>query len=295
MFQLTAANARAISSLRAAGRLPVGPVAEPELGRAADQAIAALRAERQTAGLRARLDAWVHTDEPEQFDDETLPAAERDRLDASLDGHNRLVGAYWHFVAVLAPYVEAARAEGRTVRCLELASGSGRLALALAEHARRRGLPIDITGSDLSPTAVTAANRRAEGTPGVSFRVLDATTMAGVEPGQFDILFFVQSAHHFSPGLLARITASGARVAGRVFVGIDGFRAPWMPLIVGATSVVYPQLAHDALISTRKFYSAAELRVIGELAVGADRLVVSRRWPGWSVWTAVPEGRPASA
>lgn len=286
MFQLHAANERALAALRLGGGVPRGPVPAADLSEVADHAIASLRARRRTEGLRARLDARIRTDEPEHLDDPTLPTADRDRLDDALDGHNRLVLAYPRFVAALAPFVAEAAATRTPVRCLELASGSGRLALALAAHARRAGLPVEITGSDVNADAVASATRRAAGTPGLAFRTLDATTLDGVEPGQFDVVFLVQTAHHFTPGQLARITASGARAARVAFVGIDGYRAPWMPLVVAATAAVYPVLLHDGLISARKFYSEAELRLIGELAVGADHLEVGRRWPGWSTWVA---------
>jgi SAM-dependent methyltransferase len=289
MLQLRTLNHRVLGDLRATGQISQGPVAGADLEAEVDAAIARLRRERRLRAhgperLAARLDNFVRTDLPEQFDDPHLPAEHRRALAQGLHRHNRLVGAYWRFLRILAPFIrETSARTGRPVRCLELACGSGELAIALDGEARRRGFRVDVVGSDLAASSVADARRRAGGGP-VRFEVIDALALDGLPNGAFDVIFIAQSAHHFTPGKLARMAAAGSRAATTAFVAIDGFRTLWMFPLLGATNaVVEPRMYHDSFITARKFYSEPELRLIGELAAGAERVNVRSSWPGWSV------------
>lgn len=57
---------------------------------------------------------------------------------------------------------DLARAAGdRPLRVLDVASGGGDVAIALARRARRAGLRLEVHGCDISPTAIEFANRAA--------------------------------------------------------------------------------------------------------------------------------------
>jgi 2-polyprenyl-3-methyl-5-hydroxy-6-metoxy-1,4-benzoquinol methylase len=288
LLQLARWNGLLLRDLRARGEVPVGPVST-DLEPTVDRAVERLRRERARTGspglrIAAAVDRAIRTDRPEHFDNPMLPPAHRRKLAQGLHRHNRLVGAYRRFLSILAgPLRAAAARRPGPVRCLELASGSGELAIALDAEARERGVAVEITGSDLAPSSVAEATERASGT-GVQFLVLDALDLAGIPDGSFDVIFIAQSAHHFTPGQVARIVAAGTRAATTAFVLIDGYRALWMFPLLGVTATLAgPVLYHDTLITARKFYSEAELRLIAELAVGPDRATVRTSWPGWSV------------
>jgi SAM-dependent methyltransferase len=172
---------------------------------------------------------------------------------------------------------------------LELASGSGEFSLGVARLARKRGLDVEITGSDYVEEYVRAAaeNARRRGSE-ARFRVLDAFDFAGrCEPGEFDIVFVAQSLHHFSPGQLAKIIAQSRTVATTAFVGVDGLRSlrvlAVFPLL--AASALSRRFLHDAVVSARKFYSDAELAIVGRIAAADARVETATRQPGFSILT----------
>lgn len=240
-----------------------------------------------TAGL-ARLDARLRTDRPERMDDPGLPAAERVALVRDLHRHNVLVGTYARFVGALDPVIRAVeRARGRPARLLELASGSGAFTLALAARARRRGLRVEITGSDIVPEYVeqarAAATRRGSD---VEFRVLDALSLGGLDAGVFDLVFLGQAAHHFSPGSLASIVRAARRVATTAIVVVDGRRSLSMFAALAFTNALLPRLRHDSFLSARKFYSEPELALIARAGAPDATVEVRPSHPGYSVLVA---------
>jgi ubiquinone/menaquinone biosynthesis C-methylase UbiE len=233
------------------------------------------------ARLFERLDSLMRTSEREHLDDPYFPAADKLRIVQGLHLMNMATFSYGRFLSVLAPTLaRIARRDGRPARLLELAGGTGGFALALAEVAAQRNIPVEVHGSDIVPVYVEharaeAARRRLP----VSFQLLDATDMSSVAPGAFDIVFVAQSMHHFSPGMLGSMIAEASRVARYSFVGIDGFRSLAMLAFVTGTAVLSlhrPSL-HDAWISARSFYSHGDLRLIAELAAPGARVSTSRR------------------
>ena len=183
--------------------------------------------------------------------------------------------------------VDVARRAGRPARLLELACGAGELSLQLSALAARRGLPLEVTGSDIVPGYVEGANREAEarGLP-VRFRRVDALEL-DVERGAFDLLFIAQSVHHFSPGQLAVMIARAEAAGAALFIAADGRRALApvfaLPLLVGITGDL--GLMHDALLSARRFYSEAELRFVAEAAAPSARVELTTNHPLLTVLT----------
>jgi hypothetical protein len=255
-----------------------------------EHSVRAARAARaQTAASRGpwarlleRLDSWLRTSEREHLDDPYFPAADKLRIVQGLHLMNMATLSYGRFLSVLAPTLaRIARRDGRPARLLELAGGTGGFALALADVAARRNIPVEVHGSDIVPVFVEharaeAARRRLP----VSFQVLDATDLSCLGPGAYDIVFVAQSMHHFSPGMLGAMIAEASRVAGDSFVGIDGFRSLAMLGFVTGTAVLslHPPSLHDAWISARSFYSHGDLRVIAELAAPGARVATTRRF-----------------
>lgn len=107
----------------------------------------------------------------------------------------------------------------------------------------------------------------------------------GRPEGSYDLVFTVQSMHHFSPGQLAMMVAQSRKVATTAFVGIDGKRGLWNLVavpVLSAGSLVWPYVA-DGVTSTRRFYSEPELRLISELAAPGARVEVRTQFPAFSV------------
>jgi SAM-dependent methyltransferase len=165
---------------------------------------------------------------------------------------------------------------------LELASGAGGFAFELDRLARKHGVQVQVTGSDIVPLYVTRGNDKArKDASAVSFERVDALDMSALGDGAYDILFIAQSVHHFSPGQLARMIAEARRVATTAFVSVDGFRSLGMVAFVSGTALLslWPAMVHDAVISVRKFYSEADLEAIARMAAPEARIELGRIVP----------------
>jgi hypothetical protein len=254
-----------------------------ELERAADAWFAdwlAIRGElaRERGGrdrLSDRLDRAIRTEEPEHLDDPDFPVQGKLRIVRGLHAFNVIYRSYGRYIRLLAPLIEEiARREGRPARLLELASGSGELALELGRRVRDRGLPVVITGSDYVPEYLERATTRArERDLPVEFELLNAFDMSDVEPGRFDAAFVIGSTHHFTHGQVAKMIAQARTRATTAFVNLDPRRS--VPHLLGI--LLYPSLTlqlpllHDAWISARKFFSVYELETVARIAApGAE-------------------------
>lgn len=270
-----------------------------ELEQAADAAVARLRGLRSEEAARhgllrrlaVRLDDWVRTDAPEYLDDPDFPPERKQRIVQALHRFNQGVFAYRRFFNVLLPLIRPLASQ-RPVRILELASGSGEFSFALAKLAAKRGIAVEVTGSDYFMEHVEAGNAkaRARGSD-VRFIQVNAFDMGALDEDSYDIVFIAQSIHHFSPGQVAMMVAQAARVAGTAFVGIDGRRSPEIYAIASVPAVLpllyYRSLdyVHDALLSARKFYTESELELIARIAAPDAFVSVRAELPGYSVLT----------
>jgi SAM-dependent methyltransferase len=102
------------------------------------------------AGLRTRSRI------PELMDDPALDPDEHRRALAGLARLNRVsdsAGVLWPTIAALARELE------RTVRVLDVATGSGDVPRKLLARAKRTNLSLDISACDVSPTAIAEATR----------------------------------------------------------------------------------------------------------------------------------------
>lgn len=221
-------------------------------------------AEHVTASLHAR---FGRTDEQEYLDDIALDRGMRVRLLATLDSFNTVVGNYRAFFRAMEPLLAA----DRPTRILDLAAGHGGFALEATRIARERGIPIEMTATDLVPEYLALGEEaaRREGLP-VRFAVQDALDLSNLRAGEHDILICTQSLHHFPPSMNARIFREATRIAGRGVVLIDGCRSLVQGMLAPVLGVVRYRdsaFAHDAWVSCRRFYAPEELRLIASLAV----------------------------
>lgn len=306
MLQLRTAGYKAIDNLRSRNLFPPLWKNTQELEEATDRLMQLFLAERLAVStelgagflLGELLDRAMRTDEPEIMDDGELPESEKLELVEALDRQNDTMGLYSLYASLLFPLVrDIAGRKRRTPRVLELASGSGGLALALASEAQRQGVALSVTGSDIVPRYMEESNRRAaEKKLPVTFRTLNAFTMEAPDDEPYDIVLISQSLHHFTPGQLAVIIAKAKEREASAFVGIDGYRdlllGLGMPLVAGLQLI--GAFAQDSLTSARKFYSEPELHLIAECAAGAGRHAVGRSWPVTLLNVRFDGGRPVT-
>ena len=291
MLQLKTAGFKALGNLRSSGNFSSGFLNMDELNLKADEAVARFLDERfavsQELGgvffLLELLDNAIRTSDKELMDKPNLPENEKLDMVQALDRQNVMMQLYPRYIDTLLPLItEVAERTKREVRVLELASGAGGLAFALAETAEQKNLDVRITASDIVPAFIEEGNGiAAKKKLAVSFRLLNAFDLTELEMGEFDIVVMAQSLHHFTPGQLAVIIAQSARYATTAFVGIDGYRsmllAGGVPLIASLQGI--GSFTLDGLTSARKFYSELELDMIAELATGKRDHTLECLWP----------------
>ena len=291
MLQLKTAGFKALGNLRSSGNFSSGFLNMDELNLKADEAAARFLDERfavsQELGgvffLLELLDTAIRTSDQELMDKPNLPENEKLDMVQALDRQNVMMQLYPRYIDTLLPLItEVAERTKREVRVLELASGAGGLAFALAETAEQKNLDVRITASDIVPAFIEEGNGiAAKKKLAVSFRLLNAFDLTELEMGEFDIVVMAQSLHHFTPGQLAVIIAQSARYATTAFVGIDGYRsmllAGGVPLIASLQGI--GSFTLDGLTSARKFYSELELDMIAELATGKRDHTLECLWP----------------
>jgi 2-polyprenyl-3-methyl-5-hydroxy-6-metoxy-1,4-benzoquinol methylase len=248
----------------------------------------------QKHGLFARFSDYVdkiaRTDLPEHTDNPDVSPERKLKIVRSLHRTNFLLGVYRRYIKILTPLImEVATIHNRPARLLELASGSGEMAMNLARLASKENLPVEVTGSDYVKDLVKDAEEKAvKRGLGVHFRTINAFDMGVLSHGQYDIFLVIGTMHHFTPGQLAVIMAQSRKFAGSAFVGIDGYRSMsmllWIPIFHLITFL--PDHIHDAWLTARKFYTLFELKCIAQIAVPGVKIAATHSFPGISVLKA---------
>jgi 2-polyprenyl-3-methyl-5-hydroxy-6-metoxy-1,4-benzoquinol methylase len=185
--------------------------------------------------------------------------------------------------AVLWPAIRRVAAHGwaAPLRVLDVASGGGHVAVALARRASLEGMPLDIVGCDISPVAIDYARTLAvrAGVTGVRFEPVDA--LRGSWPGEVDIAVCTLFLHHLEEadamGLLQRMKS----VARRMVLVSDLSRSPmgyvfaWAGCRLLSRSRVFQV---DGTRSVEAAFTPEEARRIAKQA-GLDGVRVTTHWP----------------
>lgn len=258
-------------------------------GALADRALLEMRREVQerarALGFPERFaaavhDRWSDTDESEYLDDPNLDRAMRVRLLSTLDSLNTMLGNYRAFLRAMEPLLDP----HRPTRVLDLAAGHGGFAIEAMRMAKERGLPIEMTATDLKAEYLAIGEEVAEreGLP-VRFLVQDALDLSNLARGEYDVVMCTQSLHHFPPSMIARMFREAASVAGRGVLFIDGCRSVMHGLLLPALGAVRFRdraFAHDAWVSFRRFFAPEELGLIAGLGPEGGALEAKWMRPG---------------
>lgn len=291
LLQLKKAGNLALDNIRSEGCFPPAWESMEELETRTNDLISRFLDERYSVSkklggshfLTELLDRALRTSDTEYMDNAGLSGTQKLELVKALDKQNQIMNLYPRYVALLLSLLdEVTQHEPHPASILELASGSGGLALALAEEARNKDLPISVTGSDIVSIYIEEGNRlAAEKQLSVTFQLLNALNLPEFPAKTFDLMVMSQSLHHFTPGQLAIIIAQAAQQTTTAFVGIDGYRsillAGGVPLMAGTQGIL--SFAFDGFTSARKFYSELELDIIAEIATGKRNHTVTCDWP----------------
>ncbi|OOB90980.1 class I SAM-dependent methyltransferase [Rathayibacter sp. VKM Ac-2630] len=190
------------------------------------------------------------------------PACDRVLLDATyarFGAVNRLVSG-WRglYRSRLRPLLD----EHEPTRLLDIGSGGGDVALALAGWAREDGLRLAITAVDPDERAFAFATAR-PGTPGVEFRRASSADLVG-EGEEFDLVVSNHLLHHLTPQALASLLEDSERLAPRALHNdIERSRLAYTAYSVATRPLAAGSFLHyDGSLSVRRSYTAAELRAV---------------------------------
>lgn len=200
----------------------------------------------------------------EHLDSAALGLAERERSLAELDRANLVFLGALPLARTLLPRL----APGPRRRVLDLGTGSGAVAAALARRAARRGAPLAVVGLDRGLAHLAFGRRRGN----VQLRVVgDAQALPfrdGAFAWSFQTLFF----HHFDAAENRRVLAEMRRVASEGVAVVDLRRSR---LLLALLHLALPLLGAGRVTREDGYLSARKAWTIPEVARLAEGLPVA--------------------
>ena len=193
----------------------------------------------------------------------------------------------WPSIARLAVDINA---QGRPLRVMDVATGSGDGPMAMAKLARRQGLNINWTLCDCSSRALEVAQVNAHAI-GERVNLLRVDLLREEIPVRADVVICSLFIHHLDDdtGRAAmRTMASAADVAVGI-VDLDRSNAGLALAWVGSRVLTRSRVVHfDAIASVRAAFTLEEVHAMAHDA-GLHDVSVSRVWPArWRLWWQRP-------
>ncbi len=246
---------------------------------------------KSRSSLLHYLDQKIWTDKIENIDRPDFEITLKKEIIEGLHLKNKVFGTYKKAIDLLRPAIlKINREENRPARILELGSGMGKLTHALYEEFTHSDLQVELTGSDIVPEYIEAAERSAcEKNYSLHFKVIDAFHLEKESVNSYDIIFTLHSMHHFTPSELATIMAGAKKIQAKYFIGIDGYRGfgnlLFMMLSGGGKSLLSwnSVFFQDSLTSGRKMYTAKQLEILGKLSCPHSRISARNCKPGLTI------------
>jgi SAM-dependent methyltransferase len=216
---------------------------------------------------------------PELMDQPGLDAAQHAHALAGLRRINRVsrsAAIYW---PELRRHATAGR--GGPLRVLDVASGGGDVAIALARRAKRSRLDLRVEGCDKSIEATRIARDQAVAR-GAQVRFFTLDVIEADIPSGYDViissLFLHHLAEHDAVGLLAKM----ARAALQGILINDLVRGPLEYALAWAGCRLLsasPIVRHDGPVSVRAAFTIPEAHELAKEA-SLDGVQITRHWPG---------------
>lgn len=204
---------------------------------------------------RCRVNEWMDS-----------PDLAEDRHRAALVGLrrlNRLSGISGTIFRRLARLVSTTP-EGRPLRVLDVASGSGDLPIDWLQMAARRHLPLEVTALDRSELAMQAAADAAQ-VAGVELRTVCRDCLRDGLPSGFDVVTSSLFMHHLDPPDVSRLIQEMWRASGRAIVicDLERSRVNLAMIACAARLVTRSDVVHfDASASVRGAYTRDEFATL---------------------------------
>ena len=196
---------------------------------------------------------------PELMDDLGLATEElRQNLD-ELETINTWLGGYRPVLAALAR-LRARFPAGRPLRLADLGSGGGDTLRHVARWARRRHVPVELTGIDANAFMLAYAAARSQVFPEITYRQLDVFSPDFADQS-YDVLTASLFCHHFADAELVELLRRWHRQADVAVIINDLHRHPlayysikWLTRLLRGSRLVQ----HDAPLSVARAFSRAD-------------------------------------
>lgn len=195
--------------------------------------------------------------QPEWMDDPAIDPREHQH---ALVGLARL-NAYGGAVSILwRPIRQFAEQQRRPLRLLDIACGSGDVPLALSRKARRANLPLQISGCDLSPTAVRTAQEAAKA-QSADVRFFEHDILNTDLQDSFDIVTCSLFLHHLDESQAIRLLTEMNRLSSGLVLVSDLLRSRFNLILVNIVCqlLTRSRVVHfDGPTSVRAAFTIAE-------------------------------------
>ena len=188
--------------------------------------------------------------------------------------------AGWRVLRRLLPTLLVGLPSDRTLRVLDLGTGSADLPRALVGWCRSRGRDVRVVGVDNNPEVVDFARREVADEPAVRIVRADVFHLP-FAPRQFDLVVCSLFLHHFAPEAAVRMLQVMAENSRHAILVNDLQRhrlAYWAIWLLSRLQRRGRLFRHDGPISVLRAYRAGELRDLLRRA-GLQEVAVERIFP----------------
>jgi 2-polyprenyl-3-methyl-5-hydroxy-6-metoxy-1,4-benzoquinol methylase len=169
----------------------------------------------------------------------------------------------------------------RSIRVLDIATGSADIPVAIVKWARLQGLKVVVTAVDSNPLAIREAAAFTQAYPEITVAVEDGFTLP-FEDVSFDIVLCAKTLHHFSEEDTVRLLKEMDRVAAIGYIIMD-LRRSWVAwLLIAILARIFSRnrlTRYDGPISVLRSYTVTELGALADKAGLAYRRIL--RHPFW--------------
>ncbi|MDA1232110.1 MAG: methyltransferase domain-containing protein [Planctomycetota bacterium] len=220
----------------------------------------------------------VRDRQPELMDDPDLdPALHLEALAGLRRVHaiSGTVSTLWHQIRHLAQQTPDA-----TLRVLDVACGGGDVAVALAKRAQSSGFSINVSGCDISQTAINYASAEAA-KQRVEVQFFRADAIAAPLPADFDVVVCSLFLHHLDESDAIKLLQSMKQAAKRVVMVSDlirsrlGYVLTWC----GVRILTRSRICHvDGPLSVRAAFTLQEMQGLATRAA-LNGATLTRHWP----------------
>lgn len=186
----------------------------------------------------------------------------RDDLDA-LEWLNRTFGAHRYLRHFLTRHFRG----HKTIRMLDLATGSADLPRVAAAWGRARDIPVTVDALDSHPSTLAIARERCAGFPEITLERHDIREPWMSE--RYDLVTCFLALHHFTEWDAARVLRVMRQSSSAFTLAVDLERsrvADWAIRLLTATLLTAPMTRHDARLSIRRAFSHREFRALARTA-----------------------------